>query len=122
MSLEEPPKTVREACRDWLGGKASERTLYIAIHDGLLRAAKPKGCKSWLVEKPDVIEWWEAEKCRAAKNPRDFSSNERRQDSKSGLSVTERNALALASIEETISKRKKRSPPTSPKNGKPPKA
>jgi hypothetical protein len=82
MPLEQPPKTVPEACGDWLGGKASKRALYIAIHDGRLKAAEPKGCKAWLVEKVDV------EKCREKGNPQELNSSVRHQGGRSILSVT----------------------------------
>jgi hypothetical protein len=39
MALEEPPKTINEACRDWLGGKVKPARLRKAIHEGRLKAA-----------------------------------------------------------------------------------
>ena len=121
MCLEQPPKTVPEACRDWLGGKASKIAVYNAIHDGRLKAAKPKGCKSWLVEKVDVEAWWEAEKCRGRGNRRDSNSSAHHPGSKCISSATERSASALASIEKTKKELAERFKTTSRKDGKCPK-
>jgi excisionase family DNA binding protein len=121
MSLEEPPKTVPEACRDWLGGKIGKRSLYIAIHEGRLKAAKPKGGQSWLVEKVDVVAWWESEKCRERGNPQDLSSSVHHPGSKCISSATERSASALASIEKTKKELAERFKTTSHKDGKHPK-
>jgi hypothetical protein len=118
------PKTLPEASRDWCGGKISTHALRKAIHDDMnpLKAFKPRGCKSWLVEKLDLDAWKENEKCRVQNQRRGFSSSAHLQVNTCGLSVTERDAEALASIRATIKAHRKPSRATSPKSGKPPKA